>query len=105
MERHCHCHLHAQIRKLKAGKLGILGGILIVGHLLFHVAECLVLPAVMMALQGNTAEAAEVSAEDITELTATQDLTFSHDFQMSFTESLQKYPLQPNSVSAGALAR
>ena len=58
MKHHCHWGLHSQIKKLRAGKLGLLGGVLIVGHLLFHVAECLILPAIIMAINGdNTAEA------------------------------------------------
>ena len=59
---HCHCGLREQLSKFKAGKLGILGGILIIGHLLFHVAECLILPAIFLAASGN-AESSETSEQ------------------------------------------
>lgn len=56
---HCHCGLKEQLKKFRAGKLGLLGGILIIGHLLFHVVECLVLPAMLIAFNRGDAEAAE----------------------------------------------
>lgn len=58
MKHHCHCGLKEQINKLKAGKLGLLGGVLIIGHLLFHVVECLVLPALFIGFSHDDAEAA-----------------------------------------------
>ncbi len=68
---HCHCGLKSQLAKLRAGKLGLLGIIFIVGHLLFHVAECLVIPAIFMAASGNAAESAELSHEDLHETAIT----------------------------------
>ncbi len=70
---HCHCGLRGQLQKLHAGQIGLLGSILLIGHLLFHVAECLVLPAILVALHGSEAEAAtELSPEEA------EQTTFNH---------------------------
>lgn len=61
--KHCHCGLHEQVKKIRTSKLGLLGGVLIIGHLLFHVAECLILPAVIMAIHGD--HDAEATSEQI----------------------------------------
>lgn len=70
MKHHCHCGFKKRHQLAKGKKLGVLGASLMILHLLYHVAECLILPAVFMAWSGRpveTAEAAEetVMAEDI----------------------------------------
>lgn len=72
MKKHhdCHCGLHNQIKKFKAGKLGLLGGILIVGHLLFHVAECLILPVIFVGFTSHSHGGShEAVASDLIETT------------------------------------
>ncbi len=92
--KHCHCGLGGQIKKFKAGQLGIFGGILIIGHLLFHVAECLVLPAFLMMINGNTAEAtSEVKESEISE-TSLIVSKMHDDLQVDFTTSLELYKLK-----------
>lgn len=96
MKHHCHCHFREQLRNFKAGKLGLLGGFLIVGHLLFHVAECLVLPALLVAFNHHDAEAAdELTAADLPEVTFA---TTPHDgltLQTNFYDTLEiYYPLK-----------
>ncbi len=82
--QHCHCHLREHLRDLKAGKLGLLGGVLIIGHLLFHVAECLVLPAIFMAANSNASESA---AESLELTTAEIHETHTHDLFSAFNLS------------------
>ncbi len=65
MKHCCHCHLQEQLHKFKAGKLGLLGGVLIVGHLLFHVAECLILPAILVAFNHPEVEAIAETPSDL----------------------------------------
>lgn len=93
MKHHCHCGLKSQIKKFKAGKLGVFGGILIIGHLLFHVVECLALPTILMALRGNSAEAAtsQIIDAEMTENTTTQNYLNPTDFNLSFRETINIY--------------
>lgn len=62
----CHCGLKGHLKKFRAKKLGALGVILMGLHILWHVVECLILPAVLVALGGQAvaddAEAASVDA-------------------------------------------
>jgi len=86
---HCHCGLENQLKKFKAGKLGLLGGAVIVGHLLFHVAECLVIPAVIIALNRHEAEAVdELDVRDLEEATFTTELFEVTDSRINFFETL-----------------
>lgn len=71
---HCHCGLKEQLKKFRAGKLGLLGGALILGHLLFHVAECLVLPAIFLAVGSNAEGETHPSSE--LSILALQETTF-----------------------------
>lgn len=94
----CHCGLKDQLRKMKAGKLGLLGSVLIVGHLLFHVAECLVIPAILIAANRQDAEAVqEINLLDILEddnsVTHVQQETLQEDFFQTLREY---YPLHPS---------
>lgn len=77
---HCHCGLKEQLKKLKAGKLGLLGGILIIGHLLFHVVECLVLPVIFVGFTHDDAEAVTELDDDMLNQT-----TFSWQRPISLT--------------------
>ena len=60
---HCHCGFKAHLKTLKAGKLGFLGILLFGLHFLFHVVECLVLPAVLVGLGGHFTEAPAAALE------------------------------------------
>lgn len=60
---HCHCGFRSHLKSLKAGKLGFLGALLFGLHFLFHVVECLVLPAVLVGLGGHFTEAPAVALE------------------------------------------
>lgn len=92
MKHCCHCYFKEQLRKFKAGKLGLLGGFLIVGHLLFHVAECLVLPALFVALHPHDAEATdELTAEEISETTFIATSPDPYGLHVSFYETLDSY--------------
>lgn len=62
MKHHCHCGFKKRHQLAKGKKLGVLGASLMVLHLLYHVAECLILPAVFMAWSGHSAEDA-IAAE------------------------------------------
>lgn len=96
MKHCCHCGLKSQLQKFKAGKLGLLGGILIVGHLLFHVAECLILPAVFIAFNHHDTEAVE---EIASEVVVTESITTPSDdliaLHADFFQTLEyNYPLK-----------
>lgn len=70
MKHHCHCGFEKRHQLAKGKKLGVLGAVLMVLHLLYHVAECLILPAVFMAWSGHSAEdaiAAEVENPESSE--------------------------------------
>lgn len=92
---HCHCGFAERSKKFKAGKLGWLGGVFVVLHLLYHVAECIVLPAALLAMHGKTAEAAELGTEEVQETTFADNFAELQDLQLSFSDSLQKYALRP----------
>lgn len=91
MKHHCHCGLGEKLKKLRAGKLGLLGGVLVVGHLLFHVAECLVLPAFIMALHGNAAEATELEETELIETNLKND--YRPSLYIDFYDSLYEYDI------------
>lgn len=89
---HCHCGLHDQLKKFRARKLGLLGATLMVAHLLFHVVECLVLPALIVGFSGHhdhnsaLAEGAEDTTSVASCLVNAEDLFLSGE---STTGSLQ----------------
>lgn len=91
---HCHCHFRDQLTKFKAGKLGLLGGFLIVAHLLFHVAECLLLPVIIASFSHHDAEAvAELNTEEMQETThntASDQLNILHG---DFFQTIEDYSL------------
>lgn len=90
--RHCHCHFKEQLHKLKAGKLGLLGGVLIVGHLLFHVAECLILPALLVAFNRPEAEAVEeLQPLELPTTAIAAPLPEYADLTINFFDSLDYY--------------
>lgn len=98
MKHGCHCHLHEQLKNFKAGKLGLLGGLLIVGHLLFHVAECLVIPVIIAGLSHHDAEAIEeISRNELAKTTLAEPnlRQDQDDFKISFVESLKQYQITP----------
>lgn len=62
MKHHCHCGFKKRHQLARGKKLGALGVAFMILHLLYHVAECLILPAVFMAWSGHSAEDA-IAAE------------------------------------------
>ena len=61
----CHCGLKGHLKKFRAKKLGALGVVLMGLHILWHAVECLVLPAVLVALGGQAvADDAEAASVD-----------------------------------------
>ena len=89
MKHHCHCHFKDQFQKFKAGKLGLLGGVLIIGHLLFHVAECLILPSILVAFHLHDTEAAEeLSSEEAKETNLFHRPVNLHDLHVKFYDTL-----------------
>lgn len=102
MKHHCHCHcrFEEKRKKLRAGKFGVLGGCLVVLHLLYHVAECLILPVVLIAAHRNNAEAADVDHTLLEETTFSDKFfasgpTQSESVQIGLFDSLEKYALRP----------
>lgn len=88
--KHCHCHFREQVKKFKAGKLGLFGGILIVGHLLFHVAECLIIPALLVAIHREDAEAIEeLTDTQLQETTFNNILSDLYNPKLTFQEALK----------------
>lgn len=71
---HCHCGLSRHFKKLRTGKLGLIGGVLVVLHLLWHVAEGLVVPAIIIAFSRHHTEAAELTDEEL------ENTTFSNSY-------------------------
>lgn len=69
MKHHCHCGLHDQLKRFSAKKLGLLGITLMIGHLLFHVVECLILPALIVGFSGHH-DHQTASAESLETVTA-----------------------------------
>lgn len=45
----CHCGLHEHL-KTGSKRLGLAGGVLFILHLLWHIAECLIIPALFTAV-------------------------------------------------------
>lgn len=87
---HPHCKLDEQVKKFKAGKLGLLGSLLIVGHLLFHVAECLIVPAIIVAIGHHDASASEeLSSAELPQATFDPAWARSQDYHIKFTDALE----------------
>lgn len=61
MKHECHCGLNKHLKHLRAKKLGIVGAMLMLVHILFHVVECLILPAIIVGVteQATSAKSAE----------------------------------------------
>lgn len=61
MKSQCHCGLKEHFLHFRAKRLGIFGIFLMGLHILFHIVECLVLPALLVGLgnQVNTASEKE----------------------------------------------
>lgn len=64
MKHHCHCGFEKHRHLAKGKRLGALGIAFMVLHLLYHVAECLILPAVFMAFSNHSSDAASAASED-----------------------------------------
>lgn len=96
MKHQCHCHINERIKKLKTGKLGLLGSMLIIGHLLFHVAECLIIPIIIAGLNHHPAEAIEnLGEDDLSETTLISHYDYLSDLQQGFFETIQQnHPLK-----------
>lgn len=89
-----HCHLCEHNAKIRAKNLGILGGLLIVLHLLFHVAELLLLPTLFAVFHHHGAEAlSELDDNNLTETTFVSGFADVEVLRLGFQETLTTYPL------------
>lgn len=64
--KHCHCGLKEHFQTAHVKKLGALGVVFMIGHLLFHVVECLLIPALLVAFHHQetpSATAAEAAPQ------------------------------------------
>ena len=64
MKHCCHCGFREHFSHFKTKKLGLLGGVLLILHLLWHVAECLILPALFVGTVNVAAKPQEHMTED-----------------------------------------
>ncbi len=91
---HCCCHFKEQLSKFKAGKLGLFGGFLIIAHLLFHVAECLILPAAFVAFHHRDVEAVgELDEQSFQETTFITHYVELQTLKIDFPTTLITYAL------------
>ncbi len=67
---HCHCGLEKTLERFHAKRFGIVGLVLIIGHLLFHVAECLVIPALIVVFSQGKSTATDESVTTNSALTS-----------------------------------
>ena len=67
MKRQCRCGLREHFLHFRAKRLGVLGIFLMVAHILFHVVECLVLPAVLVGLGSQASATSESENIEIQE--------------------------------------
>lgn len=98
MKHHCHCGLERYLQRFRVRKFGALGIVLMVLHVLFHVAECLVFPAILVALGGRAAEEQAAATGEITtaiiEESAGASYSLTQDL-VDFQQSLQTTFLTP----------
>lgn len=78
MKGHCHCGLKEHFQVLKMKKLGFLGALLMVLHLLFHVVECLILPAILVAFSQPSEAATAVEPEASNQISLEEDQSLTH---------------------------
>ena len=86
MKHHCHCGFEKRHQLSKGKRLGALGATFMILHLLYHVAECLILPAVFMAFSNHSADEAIAATDDTiiteeVETTTTQPASARATFQ------------------------
>lgn len=65
MKCHCHCGLEKHLRRLHVRKFGVLGIVLMGLHILLHVVECLVLPAIIVAFSSHSVEETAVATDTV----------------------------------------
>lgn len=88
MKHHCHCGFFKRHAHFKAKRFGALGAVLMVLHLLYHVAECLVLPAIFVGLSHGHDDTAAVSDETYESLNITdRPDTLTQSGQLTFAEA------------------
>lgn len=71
MKHHCHCGLKEHFQSLRVKKLGVLGVVLMILHILFHVVECLLIPTLLVAIhdqETQPATAASSSEQPVVDL-------------------------------------
>lgn len=66
MKHECHCGLSKHLKHFRAKKLGIVGVILMLVHILFHVVECLILPAIIVGVTEQATSAKSAETKDYT---------------------------------------
>ena len=74
---HCdHCHSNFHRRLFRVRRVGALGAILMVLHLLFHLVEFLVLPAALVAFGGHATEEPAVATSEDYDLSNVHPISF-----------------------------
>lgn len=92
MKHHCHCGFKKHHDLSKGKRLGALGVTFMILHLLYHVAECLILPAVFMAFSNHHDDTAvAVSEPEIISEQINLDETTASDNSLVLT-SLKSQP-------------
>jgi cell division protein FtsX len=79
MKHHCHCGFKKHHDLSKGKRLGALGVTFMILHLLYHVAECLILPAVFMAFSNHHDDTAVAVSETISEQINLDETTTSDE--------------------------
>lgn len=90
MKHHCHCGLKEHFQSLRVKKLGALGVVLMVLHILFHVVECLLIPALLVAFHDQETQPATATSsveQSVTEL----QIEYSPLVEANFFENWQRY--------------
>lgn len=90
MTHHCHCGFKKHCQLSKGKRLGALGAAFMVLHLLYHVAECLILPTVFVAFNSH---------HDDVAVAASETETISENLNLAET-TLADYPLASTSLKA-----
>lgn len=92
--KHCHCGLREHFQSLRAKRLGAFGVVLMVLHILFHVVECLLIPALLVAFHHDEATSATVPDSD-PQSASVLELEYSPLEKTDFFENWQSYLFAP----------
>lgn len=95
MKHHCHCGLKEHFQSLRVKKLGALGVVLMVLHILFHIVECLLIPALLVAFHGQETQPA-AAASSAEQPAAKLQIEYSPLAETNFFENWQRYTVLSN---------